>query len=196
MNNITWDWGLFEFLNFDGPAWLDIVMTKASGLMVWLPLYALMIYMVWRRYSWRGIVTFLVAVGVAILLADLVAGIFKHQGPLKDLWASFPARLRPMHTEGVEAFTNGYGDAGRNGSVSAHAATITAIALLSSLVIKQRWFTIAMAIVALLVCYSRIYHACHFPQDLLLGALLGIVATALGFWLFKLTSRKLGETKN
>lgn len=186
MNNITWDWGLFEFLNFDGPAWLDIVMTKASGLMVWLPLYALMIYMVWRRYSWRGIVTFLVAVGVAILLADLVAGIFKHQGPLKDLWASFPARLRPMHTsEGLDFAANGYYTKNLYGTVSGHTSTITAIALLASVVVSKRWFTSLMIVVALIVCYSRIYLACHFPQDILLGATVGIVAGIVGVMLFR-----------
>lgn len=186
MNNITWDWGLFEFLNFDGPAWLDIIMTKASGLMVWLPLYALMIYMVWRRYSWRGIVTFLVAVGVAILLADLVAGIFKHQGPLKDLWASFPARLRPMHTsEGLDFAANGYYTKNLYGTVSGHTSTITAIALLASVVVGKRWFTTLMIVVALIVCYSRIYLACHFPQDILLGATVGIVAGIVGVMLFR-----------
>ena len=186
MNNITWDWGLFEFLNFDGRAWLDIVMTKASGLMVWLPLYALMIYMVWRRYSWRGIVTFLIAIGVAILLADLVAGIFKHQGPLKDLWASFPARLRPMHTsEGLDFAANGYYTKNLYGTVSGHTSTITAIALLASVVVGKRWFTTLMIVVALIVCYSRIYLACHFPQDILLGATLGIVAGIVGVMLFR-----------
>ena len=186
MNNITWDWGLFEFLNFDGPAWLDIVMTKASGLMVWLPLYALMIYMVWRRYSWRGIVTFLIAVGVAILLADLVAGIFKHQGPLKDLWASFPARLRPMHTsEGLDFAANGYYTKNLYGTVSGDTSTITSIALLASVVVGKRWFTSLMIVVALIVCYSRIYLACHFPQDILLGATVGIVAGILGVMLFR-----------
>ena len=186
MNNITWDWGLFEFLNFDGPAWLDIVMTKASGLMVWLPLYALMIYIVWRRYSWRGIVTFLIAVGVAILLADLVAGIFKHQGPLKDLWASFPARLRPMHTsEGLDFAANGYYTKNLYGTVSGHTSTITAIALLASVVVGKRWFTTLMIVVALIVCYSRIYLACHFPQDILLGATVGIVAGIVGVMLFR-----------
>ena len=186
MNNITWDWGLFEFLNFDGPAWLDIVMTKASGLMVWLPLYALMIYMVWRRYSWRGIVTFLIAVGVAVLLADLVAGIFKHQGPLKDLWASFPARLRPMHTsEGLDFAANGYYTKNLYGTVSGHTSTITAIALLASVVVGKRWFTSLMIVVAITVCYSRIYLACHFPQDILLGATVGIVAGIVGVMLFR-----------
>lgn len=190
MNNVTWDWGLFEFLNFDGPAWFDIVMTKASGMTIWLPLYALMIYMVWRRYSWRGIVTFLIAIGVAILLADLVAGIFKHQGPLKDLWASFPARLRPMHTaEGLDFAANGYYTKNLYGTVSGHTSTITAIALLSSAVVGKRWFTTLMVAVALVVCYSRIYLACHFPQDILLGAAVGTAAGIAGVMLFRLGLR-------
>ena len=186
MNNITWDWGLFEFLNFDGPAWLDSTMTKASGMMVWIPLYVLIIYLVWRRYSWRGIIAFIVALGAAILFADLVAGIFKHQGPLKDLWASFPARLRPMHTpEGIDFATNGYYTKNLYGTVSGHTSTIVAIALLSSIVVRREWFTALMVCVTLLICYSRIYLACHFPQDILLGATVGIVAGLIGVVLFR-----------
>jgi undecaprenyl-diphosphatase len=186
MNNITWDWGLFEFLNFDGPAWLDSIMTKASGMMVWIPLYVLIIYLVWRRYSWRGIIAFIVALGAAILIADLVAGIFKHQGPLKDLWASFPARLRPMHTpEGIDFATNGYYTKNLYGTVSGHTSTIVAIALLSSVVVRREWFTALMVCVTLLICYSRIYLACHFPQDILLGATVGIVAGLIGVVLFR-----------
>lgn len=186
MNNVTWDWGLFEILNFDGPTWLDIIMTKASGMMAWVPLYALIIYLVWRRYSWRGVVAFFVAIGAAILVADLVAGIFKHQGPLKDLWASFPARLRPMHTpEGIDFAANGYYTHNLYGTVSGHTSTITAIVLLSSVVVRRKWFTTLMVCVALLVCYSRIYLACHFPQDILLGATVGIVAGLIGVGLFK-----------
>ncbi len=186
MNNITWDWGLFEFLNFDGPAWLDSTMTKASGMMVWIPLYVLIIYLVWRRYSWRGIIAFIVALGAAILIADLVAGIFKHQGPLKDLWASFPARLRPMHTpEGIDFATNGYYTKNLYGTVSGHTSTIVAIALLSSVVVRREWFTALMVCVTLLICYSRIYLACHFPQDILLGATVGIVAGLIGVTIFR-----------
>ena len=186
MNNITWDWGLFEFLNFDGPAWLDSTMTKVSGMMVWIPLYVLIIYLVWRRYSWRGIIAFIVALGAAILIADLVAGIFKHQGPLKDLWASFPARLRPMHTpEGIDFTTNGYYTKNLYGTVSGHTSTIVAIALLSSVVVRREWFTALMVCVTLLICYSRIYLACHFPQDILLGATVGIVAGLIGVTIFR-----------
>ncbi|MBO7282755.1 MAG: phosphatase PAP2 family protein [Alistipes sp.] len=191
MNNVTWDWRFFEWLNFDGPQWLDMVMTKISGIAIWMPLYLLIIYMVWRRYSWRGMLAFAVAIGVAVGLADIVSGIFKHQGILADLLPSFPARPRPMHTaEGLEFVTNGYYTGNKFGTVSGHSATIWAIALLSAIVLKRKWFTLLMIVVALLVCYSRIYLACHFPQDILLGAGVGVISALCGVGLFHLVKGK------
>ena len=187
MNSITWDWGLFELLNFDGPAWLDATLKLVSGIKMWTPLYLLIIYMVWRRYSWRGVCAFVVAIG----MADIVSGIFKHQGILADVWASFPARLRPMHTpEGLEFFANGYHTGNLYGTVSGHSATIWAIAILSAMVLKRKWFTLLMIVVALLVCYSRIYLACHFLQDILLGAGLGVISALCGVGLFHLVKGK------
>lgn len=196
MGSITWDWQLFEFLNFDGPTALDYAMRLVSGVKLWVPLYILIIYIVWRKHRWQGVVALIVAMAVAVGFADLVAGIFKHQGPLKDLWASFPARPRPMHTEGLEAFTNCYGNAGLNGSVSAHAATITAIAILAAKIIGKRWMTILLSVVAAMVCYSRIYFACHFPQDILLGALLGTLSAVVGLWIFYRLHGELTKEKN
>ena len=197
MNNVTWDWELFEALNFDGPAWLDMAMTHISGIAMWIPLYILIIYLVWRRYSWRGIIAFAVAIGMAILFADLVAGIFKHQGPLGNKWSSFPARLRPQHTpEGLDFVTNGYYTGNIYGTVSGHTSTITAIAILSSVVVGKRWFSVVMATVATLICYSRIYLACHFPQDILLGAMVGIVAAVIGVLLFKYGLRLISRKAN
>ena len=196
MSSVTWDWQLFEWLNFDGPQWLDSVMHAISGVAMWVPLYLLIIYMVWRRYSWRGVLAFAVAIGVAIGVADVVSGIFKHQGIFADLLPSFPARPRPMHTaEGLEFFTNGYFTGNKFGTVSGHSATIVSIALLTSFIIKRRWFTWLMVAVAVMVCYSRIYLACHFPQDILLGALVGLLSGLCGVWLFRLV-RGVIEKKN
>ena len=196
MDSVTWDWALFEWLNFDGPQWFDSVMRTISGIAMWIPLYLLIIYMVWRHYSWRGLIAFAVAIGVAIGVADVVSGIFKHQGLLADLLPSFPARPRPMHTaEGLEFFTNGYYTGNKFGTVSGHSATIVSIALLTSMVIKHRWFTGLMIAVAVVVCYSRIYLACHFPQDILLGAMVGVLSGLCGVWLFRLLRGLLAKKK-
>ena len=196
MNNVTWDCPLFEALNFDGPAWLDGVMTTVSGTTMWIPLYFLIMYMVWRRYSWRGLVAFLVAMGVAIAMADLIAAVFKHQGPLGNLLPSFPARLRPMHTpSGLEVYANGYYTGNLYGTVSGHTSTIVAIAILSTYAVGRKWFSCVMPMVALLICYSRIYLACHFPQDILLGAVVGAGAGICGILLFKWLHRLMARNK-
>lgn len=185
MNGTTWDVALFEALNFDGGKMMDGFMTAVSGVAMWLPLYALILYMVWRRYSWRGLLLFVVAAAVAMGLADVIAGVFKHSGPLKDVWASFPARPRPMWSDGIENIHVPSYAHGEFGTVSAHAATIVSLALLSAMVVQRRWLTVVMIVVSLLYCYSRIYLACHFPQDILLGAGVGTFTGLLSVAMFR-----------
>lgn len=195
MSNITWDWLIFDVLNFEGPEWLDCFMVAVSGVMMWIPLYILIIYMVWRSYRWRGVVALLVAVALAMGMADIIAGIFKHSGPLKGLWPDFPVRPRPMFTDNLGDVHVVSTNHGTYGTVSAHAATIVSLALLSSYVVRRRWFTILIVLCALLICYSRIYLACHFPQDILIGTLLGLVSGYAGLWLFRYVVRLLGKSE-
>lgn len=190
MNHSTWDYPLFEMLNFDGGATLDSLMSAISGIVMWIPLYLLILYMVWRRWSWRGVVALIVAVALALGLADLLAGIFKHSGPLKNLWPDFPARLRPMFSEGLSDVNIPSTNHGRYGTVSAHAATIVSLSIISAYAIHRRWFSWLIAMVAIAICYSRIYLACHFPQDILLGAALGVVTATLGILVFRAIAGK------
>lgn len=164
---------------------MDWIMSAISGIAMWIPLYAIIIYIVWRRWQWRGVVMLVVAAAVAMGLADIISGIFKHTGPLKELWSSFPVRQRPMFTEALDDVHVVSFAHGPYGTVSAHAATITALAVISSMVIARRWFSYTMLIVALLVCYSRIYLACHFPQDILLGVATGLLTGYIGARLFR-----------
>ena len=190
MNLSTWDYPLFEMLNFDGGATLDSLMSAISGIVMWIPLYLLILYMVWRRWSWRGVVALILAVALALGLADLLAGIFKHSGPLKNLWSDFPARLRPMFSEGLSDVNIPSTNHGRYGTVSAHAATIVSLSIISAYAIHRRWFSWLIAMVAIAICYSRIYLACHFPQDILLGAALGVVTATLGILVFRAIAGK------
>lgn len=182
--DIRWDWRLFETLNFDGGAAMDAFMTAVSGVFMWIPLYVLILYIVWRRYSWRGLLVFVVSVAVAMALADMVAGVFKHTGLLKNLWASFPARLRPMWNDMLCDVHVPSFDHGKYGTVSAHAATIAAMATLSIVAIRRWWYAAVIVVVALLICYSRIYLACHYPFDILLGIVLGVLSGGVGAGLF------------
>ena len=96
------DHSLFLALNFDGgPCW-DRVMLTLSGTAVWIPLYLLIIWLVLRRTGWRGLLLFLVLMAAAVGLADITAGIFKHNGLLGNLLPGLEPRWRPMFTPSLE----------------------------------------------------------------------------------------------
>ena len=182
----TWDYPLFLWLNFDGGAVMDKAMLLASTPAVWAWLYIIILYMVWRKNGWRGIIIFLVAAALAVTLGDMISGIFKHTGVLKNLLPSFPARLRPMYTPELEGMvSNILRQGGQYGTVSGHAATMVSMAVLAIPAVGRRWFTVLMTAVVLVICYSRIYLAYHFPIDIALGAVTGLVSGGVMLVLYK-----------
>lgn len=208
---LTLDERLFLLLNFDGGPSFDRFMLTVSGTIVWLPLYLLIFYLVFRRMGWRNLGLFLVLLLVVLGLSDILSGVFKANGLLGDLLPSFQPRWRPMFTPALEGLSISpdslytlrkmgvAGDwnvhvpmeaiSGRYGTVSAHAATIVALAVLSCGVIRKRWFILLMVCCTLLICYSRIYLAKHFPMDLLWGALLGALLGVCAMWIIHRTCR-------
>ena len=206
------DHGLFLALNFDGGPVMDRIMLAVSGTLLWLPLYGLIMWLVWRRYGWRSLLIFIVLMSAAIALSDMVSGIFKHNGLLGGLLPDFEPRWRPMFTPSLEGLdiapdslrtlraTAAPGDwqvhvpveavSGSYGTVSAHAATIAALAVLSASVVRRRWFTVLMILSTLLICYSRIYLAKHFPMDLVWGSLVGAVLGWGACRLYRLAIRR------
>ena len=210
---MNFDHNLFLALNFDGGPFMDRLMLTVSGTAMWLPLYALILWLVWRRGGWRNVLVFTALMVAALALSDMVSGIFKGNGLLGDLLPGFEPRWRPMFTpslEGMEIAPDslralrmagtpgdwtvhvpGEAVSGRFGTVSAHAATIVALAVLSASVIRRRWFTELMVFCTLVICYSRIYLGKHFPMDLVWGTLVGVLLGLAAFWVY----RKLTENE-
>ena len=188
MNTLTFDERLFLWLNFDGGAVMDRVMSAISGVWLWIPLYLFILWAVLRKYGWKSMLAFIVCLALAMGLSDMLCGIFKHTGLLKGLLPDFPVRHRPMFDIDVRELAHvvSYRH-GPYGTVSAHAATNAAMALLSALAIRRRWYNIAIVAITLVISYSRIYLACHFPQDIVLGLAVG----AISGWMMYLLWRKL-----
>lgn len=172
----TFDHELFLALNFDGGPVVDRIMVLCSTPAAWAWLYILMLWLVWRRGGWRALLLFAAAAAAALGLADMVAGIFKHSGLLGGLWPSFPARLRPMHTPELEGLVHAVRDGGRYGTVSAHAATMTALCVTAIPAVRRRWFSALILVATAVICYSRIYLAYHFPVDIALGVVVGLLS--------------------
>ena len=80
-------------------------------------------------------------------------------------------------------------------SLPRYLGRLLALALLSAGIIRRRWFTWVMVIATLLICYSRIYLAKHFPMDIVWGAALGAVLGWAGCRLYRIIGRRLPERK-
>lgn len=191
----TFDHGLFLWMNFDGGEFFDSLMVAASNPLAWSWLYVIIFYLVWRYTGWKGLLMFAVIAGMSLGLSDLIAGIFKHSGPLKNLWASFPARLRPMHTPELQEVIHFVTRGGKYGTVSAHAATTIALAVTASAFVKRWWMTAAMVAMTLIICYSRIYLAYHFPFDIVLGLATGLCSVGISLLLVKGTIKLWNRRK-
>lgn len=161
------DQNLLLALNFDGGPLLDQVMYIVSGKFTWIPLYILLLWLVYRRSGWRGAALFLGLAAMMVLCADQSCTFAKNHF----------SKFRPTHyppLEGLVHTVNGY-VGGLYGTVSSHAANSVGLAVLASMVIRRRWVTVTLAVWSVAVCYSRIYLGVHYPMDILLGTLTGVL---------------------
>ena len=172
-----WDTTLFLFLNGYHNPLFDGIMWAISNKFTWVALYIAVIYMVikhWKRES----IWIILALVACIVIADQVSsGLIKH----------LVERPRPSHAAdltGLVHLVNGY-TGGSFGFVSSHAANSFGFALLSSLLFRNRNYTLAIFGWAVLTAYSRIYLGVHYPLDIVGGTIVGLVGALICFGTIK-----------
>lgn len=155
----------------------DSVMWCISGRWIWVPFYAVLAYLLFRRMSWKRASILLVTIGLIILAADQTCA---------TLIRPEIGRLRPANLNNpLSSFVhvvNGY-RGGRYGFPSCHAANTFALAVFMSLVIRHKWFTVMMFSWAFVVSYSRMYLGVHYFGDLFCGATIGSLFAVLFYYL-------------
>lgn len=155
----------------------DSVMWCISGRWIWVPFYAVLAYLLFRRMSWKRASICLVTIGLIILAADQTCA---------TLIRPEIGRLRPANRNNpLSSFVhvvNGY-RGGRYGFPSCHAANTFALAVFMSLVIRHKWFTVMMFSWAFIVSYSRMYLGVHYFGDLFCGATIGSLFAVLFYYL-------------
>lgn len=155
----------------------DAVMWCISGRWIWIPFYAVLAYLLFRRMSWKRASICLVTIGLIILAADQTCA---------TLIRPEIGRLRPANLNNpLSSFVhvvNGY-RGGRYGFPSCHAANTFALAVFMSLVIRHKWFTVMMLSWAFIVSYSRMYLGVHYFGDLFCGATIGSLFAVLFYYL-------------
>ena len=184
---------------------IDYIMVFFSKIPVWFPLYAITIFFVFRNNgvttgfekkkhfnnAWASLI-YVIGMALCLLLCDQTANLFKDG----------IERLRPCHDSYM--VSNGLrvleGAGGFYGFFSGHASNAFGWAILTSLIFRKKWYSIAIFIWAAILSVSRIYVGKHFFGDVLVGTLFGLL---LGWVSYKictiaisLIKKKIIEKRN
>ncbi len=165
----AWDTELFLTLNGLGVSWLDGVMILFSTIWLWIPLYALIAFFIFKKFPLPQALIFMAACVVGVILTD--------QGSYW-LFKEMFRRPRPCQEEELMAqmrFLAPY--CGQFGFVSSHAANTFGFAIIAGGIFKSVYPKLGFGLLfwALVVSYSRIYIGVHYPLDILGGAVLGLL---------------------
>ena len=167
---------LFLSLNGCHSAFWDNVMYIYSYKFIWVLFYLCFFFVFLYQRNWKEIVLVFAAVGLLIFFCDqLSSGIAK----------PFFHRLRPTHHPDFKDIVHTVFDyrGGRYGFFSSHAANSFGFATLTSLMFRNKIFTVTIFIFAAITAYTRIYLGVHFVSDIVVGMITGIF---LGWFVYEL----------
>lgn len=133
---------------------------------------------------------FIIAVIVLIFLSDKISVYW-----FKEVFM----RYRPCHNNDIAHLIHLVdGCGGKYGFVSSHAANTFALATFMGIFLRKHFskMLIWMLIWAAVVSYSRIYLGVHYPSDIAIGGLLGILIGYSVAFILKILNVKLNLKMN
>lgn len=179
------DQDIFLYLNgIHNPFW-DELMYQASGRFIWIPLYIFIVYLIIRKFKKNSYIPILGAVLLIVLSDQLSVHLFKN----------IFERLRPCRNPEIKDMVHLVHNhcGGLYGFISSHAANTFAMSAFTSLLLRNRLYTIGIYFWAILVSYSRIYLGVHYPGDVFVGIVFGVM---LGISIYILVRRILNVITN
>ena len=172
---------LFLYLNNLGEARFDQFWMLISSTWIWVPLYVMFLYFLYKNFKLKSLVFILIFIALGVTVSDQIASVFKYG----------VARLRPCHDPSLMNNMRIVKCGGQFGFYSAHASNTFFLATYLSILLrgKLRWFPYFIFGWAAIVSYSRIYLGVHFPIDITIGTFAGIFLGSV----FALLAKKVIE---
>jgi undecaprenyl-diphosphatase len=161
------DQELFLWLNGMHTPWLDAIMYWITYKYTWIPMYLVLMAISLRTDRKKGVMEILTVL-IAVLIADKITS---------GLMKPYFIRFRPCHDPDLQGLVHTVsGCGGLYGFASSHASTSFAVAItwFSFFRTKVPYIGLLFAWAAL-YSYSRVYVGVHYPADIFIGALIGIV---------------------
>ncbi len=182
------DTTVFLFFNGMHAMFWDYFMPMYSGRFIWVPMYAAVLFLLYRSFGWRTATIYLLAIALTITIADQACASWIRP---------YVARLRPSNLDNPLSLLTQIVDGYRGGSYgfpSCHAANSMAFASFVAMMVKRWRFTLFIMLWAFINCYTRVYLGVHYPGDLLVGAVIGSAVGCLMFLLAQFAASLIDST--
>lgn len=170
------------FLNNLGSSTFDPFWILVSEKWFWIPLYVIFLYFLYKNFNKKSLFYILLFVALGITASDQIANIFKF---------GFE-RLRPCHDPSLEGLLREVKCGGKFGFYSAHSSNSFFVATYLTILLgkKIKQLPYFLFVWAAIVAYSRVYIGMHFPGDIIIGAIMGILLALFFGTLAKKVIRK------
>ena len=179
---------LLIWINSFHADWLDPIMLIVTRTAFWTPLYLLFIFLIFKNLESDQWIAIAGAVVTVILADQITSGLMK----------PFFQRLRPSHDPSIQNLMHLVANSDREfyrgglyGFASSHAANTFGISTFMWLLLKNKSKWMAMCFLwAAILTYTRLYLGVHFPGDILIGAMVGVLCGISAYRLFLFIRKK------
>lgn len=174
---------LFLALNGSDSLFWDNAMWTYTGLVTWLPMVLIIMYVAFRNQQLKEGLLVLASITLVLLLSSLISASF-----FKPIFK----RYRPSHHPDYKhlvTLVNGF-RGGDYGFISGHSTNSFGLAFFLSLLFRNQIVTISIMLWATLNSYSRIYLGVHFISDILAGFIFGALIGLLVYNVYIRTRTK------
>mgnify|MGYP001046562022 CR=1 FL=1 len=167
------DKALFLYLNHLGTETWDGLWLLITNKWTFVPLYAILLFLIQRKYGWKSLLITVVVIALMITFTDQITNVFK-RGFMRPRPCGEPSIMDQVRFIAVRC--------GKYGFFSGHSSNSMAAAIFAGLLLKPYYKKLIyiLMIWSFIVAYSRIYVGVHYPLDIICGLFFG----AFAGWLF------------
>ncbi|GAA4901122.1 phosphatase PAP2 family protein [Flaviramulus aquimarinus] len=174
---LNYDTKLFLFLNSLGSETWDYLWLVITNKLTFIPLYAILLFLLYKKYGLKSLLVFVVVVALMITFTDQITNVFKR---------GFQ-RSRPCgEADLIDQIRFIAVRCGKYGFFSGHSSNSMAAAVFAGLMLKTYYKNLIFILLfwSAIVAYSRIYIGVHYPLDIVCGLTFGAIS---GFLFYKLS---------